>query len=658
MRQLAPNLFVRRYQDLVEMGRARLPGLAPEWTDHNAHDPGITIMELLAWVAEAQLYSLSPTDKHSSRPPAGTRRDERAAYAALLGLVPGGTRPAQGLIWPDRLDPGSPGETYVASVVIPADAVVNVLQAEAPTFRPTHKLLWVSGRVTKLESRLADGRVLDHTAINERGGPAFQPFGEIAGRRDVLSMRFQCGGDAGLFPPKRKDAEGAYWAIGVRADAPRPGSAPDPAENPKPRPSPLAATLVVGTDRFPLAIESDSTEGLLRTGAVVLNLSKVPDSRAELTLELHAPRGFERPPRLLRIEPNVVPIAQGRSITSEPHAANGLPDWSFVLDAPGLRFAAGEEPAVIDVDEATGQHRWERRDHLSDQGPGDRVYELDAGRITFGNGLNGRMPAEGNVVYVTYAVCDAEAGGVARNRKWKVAGFERAFGVNPDPVAGGAARAGWIAQRREARRRSREEHATVSSDDIASAARALPLLEVARAWVLPPTGKTPRTGVVTLVAMRARPSNKEPVEIPETRRWLDAIRRRLVPRMPLGSRLVVAAPRYVGFFVRATLEAKQGRDPAVVHKAVETELGKRLALVSSSPDITPRAPGVPVTRRDVAAWIRAVDGVRRVVELELIRAVGKESVKEIAVPRGGLPRFDLARSSTLKVNRPGPGSAP
>ena len=59
MKALAPNLFQRRFQDFVEMGRARLPSLAPEWTDHNAHDPGITLMELLAWVAEAQLYSLS-----------------------------------------------------------------------------------------------------------------------------------------------------------------------------------------------------------------------------------------------------------------------------------------------------------------------------------------------------------------------------------------------------------------------------------------------------------------------------------------------------------------------------------------------------------------------------------------------------------------------
>src|SRR5206468_5299847 len=97
MSPLAPNLFDRRFEDLIEIGRARLRPLAPEWTDHNAHDPGITLMELLAWTAEAQLYSVSRM-----------RRDERTAYAALLGLHAGGTRGAQGLIWSDRQDPDSP----------------------------------------------------------------------------------------------------------------------------------------------------------------------------------------------------------------------------------------------------------------------------------------------------------------------------------------------------------------------------------------------------------------------------------------------------------------------------------------------------------------------------------------------------------------------
>src|SRR5262245_40492957 len=153
MKKLTPDLFQRRFQDLMEIGRARLRSLAPEWTDHNAHDPGITLMELLAWVAEAQLYALSRL-----------RRDERAAYAALLGLAPAGTQSATGLIWPDRLDPHSPVTTFANSVVISKEAVVNIVNANSPTFRATHTLLFVPGRIQKLETREANGRTTDHTA--------------------------------------------------------------------------------------------------------------------------------------------------------------------------------------------------------------------------------------------------------------------------------------------------------------------------------------------------------------------------------------------------------------------------------------------------------------------------------------------------------------
>jgi predicted phage baseplate assembly protein len=284
------------------------------------------------------------------------------------------------------------------------------------------------------------------------------------------------------------------------------------------------------------------------------------------------------------------------------------------------------------------------------------VYEVDArtGAVTFGNGVDGRIPPAGSQVFVTYAVSDGELGGVARNRQWRVAGFGGAFGTNPDPVTGGAAPLGWIEQRREARRRSREDHALVSSDDIVAAARALPQLEVARAWVLPPDDRAPRTGVVTLVALRSRPSGDEPELVPETRRWLEEIRRRLVGRMPLGARLVVAGPRYRDFSIKATLAAEPGRNPVTVEGAVWKELRKRLTLVGSSEGAPPRPPGVPVTRRDVEAWIRATDGVRRVVELRLRRADGGD-VAEISVPRHALPRCAFALS-TVEVKRSDPGS--
>jgi predicted phage baseplate assembly protein len=645
VKALAPNLFTRRFGDLIEIGRARLRPLAPEWTDHNAHDPGITLMELLAWVSEAQLYSVSRL-----------RRDERAAYAELVGLQPSGTQAARGQIWSDPLDPGSPASTFARTTVLGSDAVIHVVGDERPTFRPERTQLIVPGRIERLERRDGAGRTFDLTAMNERRGPAFLAFGETAGPRDVLALTFVCRDDNGLFGRERQTTRGAGWTIGVLA-APPSGGVTSPSTESRPALwSPLSATFVADGDRVPVPVVWDSTQGLLTTGVLVLDLDGVPGSPQRFTIELRSPRGFARPPRVVRVEPNVIPIQQGYTISRELHLAPGRPDWSFTLNVPGLRFAAGEEPVKVEIAEPAGLKTWERRDRLSDCGPADRVFELDAaaGEVTFGNGVNGRIPSEQSQVLVSYSVCDGEEGNLGRNRKWSVAGFGGVFGVNVDPITGGRAPFGWLDERRDARRLSKTAHALVSADDLIAAARALPLLEVVRAWVPADRPDAPRTGVTTLVAMRSRPDGNEPEGIPETSRWLDAIRRRLLPRIPLGARLSVVAPRYVGFSIRAKVESHAGRDPITVEQDIRAALNRTLTLVDLPDGTVPRQPGVPVTGRDVGAWIRSVDGVKRVTELQLQRADGR-TVQKIAVPARGLPKWQRGPSA-IEVTRPGGGA--
>lgn len=651
MNKLAPNLFDRRFGDFVDLGRARLRSLAPDWTDHNAHDPGITLMEMLAWVTEAQIWSLSRV-----------RRDERVAYAALLGLTPSGTQAATGLLWSDRLDLTSPVRTYAKSAVLSEDTVIHVESVETLTFRPVDKLLWVPGQIASLVTRKADGLTTDHTKTNEHGSTPFLAFGETAGPRDVLALKFECRDDGGLFgknPPSER--VGARWAIGVRVAPPLGGADIEMAESAQANWTSLETTLVFGDTRVPVKIVFDSTQGLLATGTLLLELDHVTDSPREFTIELRSLNGFPRPPGLLHIEPNVIPIWQGRTVTRETYEAKGLPDWSFTLESlepSGLRFARGEKPLTLNVKEPTGEKTWSRCDRLSEQGPQDHVYELDTqtGEVRFGNGVNGRIPPADSQVFVTYAVSDGEKGGVARNRKWKVAGFEGVFGVNLDPIVGGESPPGWTGQRREARLRSCDTDALVSSDDIVAAAQALPLLEVARAWVPKPAERAPRTGVVTLVALRIRASRVEPENIPETRRWLEAIRRRLTGRMPLGTRLVVVAPRYVEFSIQVVIEVHLGRDPELVKQNVERELQKRLALIDSGKGVPLRQPGVPVTNRDLTAWVRAADGVRRISKLQLVRGEGRV-VKEITVPRNGLPRLNF-EGSNIDVKRMATGGTP
>ena len=49
----------RRFQDLVSEARLRITRSCPEWTEHNVSDPGVTLIELFAWMTEMTIYRLN-----------------------------------------------------------------------------------------------------------------------------------------------------------------------------------------------------------------------------------------------------------------------------------------------------------------------------------------------------------------------------------------------------------------------------------------------------------------------------------------------------------------------------------------------------------------------------------------------------------------------
>ncbi len=54
-----PNLDDRSFDDLLTEARALIPSRAPQWTDHNPSDPGITLIEMFAYLAEMLIYRLN-----------------------------------------------------------------------------------------------------------------------------------------------------------------------------------------------------------------------------------------------------------------------------------------------------------------------------------------------------------------------------------------------------------------------------------------------------------------------------------------------------------------------------------------------------------------------------------------------------------------------
>lgn len=53
------NLDDRTYEDLVEEALSMIPNYAPSWTNHNPSDPGITLIEMFAYLTEMLNYRLN-----------------------------------------------------------------------------------------------------------------------------------------------------------------------------------------------------------------------------------------------------------------------------------------------------------------------------------------------------------------------------------------------------------------------------------------------------------------------------------------------------------------------------------------------------------------------------------------------------------------------
>ncbi len=62
-----PTLDDRSYADLLEEARALIPSLAPGWTNHNPSDPGITLVELFAWLTEMLIYQVNRVPEENTR---------------------------------------------------------------------------------------------------------------------------------------------------------------------------------------------------------------------------------------------------------------------------------------------------------------------------------------------------------------------------------------------------------------------------------------------------------------------------------------------------------------------------------------------------------------------------------------------------------------
>jgi len=82
-----PNLDDRRYADIVREARSLIPQYCPEWTNLGDADPGMTLVQLFAWMTEMTIYRLNrvpdKTYVHFLNFIGEERRDARPASVPL-----------------------------------------------------------------------------------------------------------------------------------------------------------------------------------------------------------------------------------------------------------------------------------------------------------------------------------------------------------------------------------------------------------------------------------------------------------------------------------------------------------------------------------------------------------------------------------------------
>jgi hypothetical protein len=565
----APLLDDIDFEALFEEARALIPRFAPDWTDHNLHDPGITLIDLIAWIADAQIYRIGFVgDRHL------------AAFAALLGIAPQHAAPARGLLWPARA---------VAPGTVDAASAVAALEAPDLQFR-----LALDGPI-----QIGNARLVAIAVEAPGGGETAIPLEE----RIPLTggARLRLGFDGPLAPPA-----GGRITLGVALDG-------DRTVAPEPRPAiEVEQRADDGSGWQFVSVADDGTAGLSRTGIMAIDIPAGPSAGRE-ELRLRLPDYLPAPAAIERLALGVLPVEQTETADWRVlGTGNGFPDQYAALDLQGLLGDAASGQALDIVTDEEGGRAWIEVEDLAAAGPDDLHFVRDAraGGIRFGNGVNGRAPPRQAQIAVRGLVrTRGAAGNLGQGRNWRVTTSSGILdAINRSPLSGGRD-AETIDERIERMRlRALDRSAMITDADMRAAALALRPLGIGQAEVLPgvwpPLPGRPVCAARTLVVrtLAGRP----------TADHVDAVAAALAPRRALGERLAVVAPNPVPIAVTATVLAGPGA-PADIAARIEAALAERLS--DRADDGSGRGywpAGRPVTAGEIEALIAETNEVRSI----------------------------------------------
>ncbi|XIE77518.1 putative baseplate assembly protein [Streptomyces sp. SBR177] len=629
----SPHLDDRRFQQFVDDAKRYVQQACPEWTDHNVSDPGVTLIEAVAHMADQLVYRLNrvPEKNH-------------LAFLDLLGvtLFPPAAARADVTF---RLSAPQP-----EPVLLPAGTEVATGRTEteeAVVFATTADLTVVPCTLD---------RVLRHGA----GGTPEERSQDVLGGRDVPAFSaLPQVGDALLFG---LSAAVPDCVLVLDLDSRVDGVGVDPR-----RPPLVWEAWTTGAGWTAVEVDEDTTGGLNRPGEVVLHM---PSGHAVSRLGGHDAgwvrcRVVEAPAGLPAYsESPTVRAARAFTIGGTVHAAHaetvrdeglgvseGVPGQRLrlahapVVDRPPLLLQVAERAggSADGEDPEAGWQEWTAVADFAASGPGDRHFTLDAttGELAFGPAVRqpdgsvrqfGAVPPKGAAIRaVRYGTGGGRAGNVARGTITvlrssipyiaRVENREAARGgVDGETVEEAKARAPITLRA--------QERAVTARDYEELARRAAP--ETARIACLAADAGTEsgagagagagENAVRVLVVPQAVPDRGGRLRFEQLvpgEELLARVTGFLDERRPLGTRLAVGPPYYQGVTVVATLHAFRAADAERVRADALDTLYAYLDPLTGGAHGEGWPFGRPLRAGEVFAALQRVPGVELVDEVLL-----------------------------------------
>lgn len=609
------------FEALFTEARDLIPRYAEAWTDHNLHDPGITLIDLIAWIADQEVFRIGFVgDRH------------RKAFAALLGVHPKHATPARGLLWPPAAGRAAERRGGVSispprSGAWPARLLEEGTQIVSPE-QPDLKFLlerkvFLTDAQLQVPLLVEGGKQLKLADLKADRGSRYSPLGKFGTGTGAIELPFS----APLVPATNSSPDPQPIALGFAVEPFDEGGTDTK------RWGPIAFDYRVGRGQWEaIAVEYDGTHALARTGVVVLKIPKRKPDPAQVgsTLRLRFDKGFfPISPELRKLDVNVLPIVQVAEEAEQVLGrSNGLPDQTAAVDFAKLPEpdAASDAFQIKPLQVVVDKDVWTAVDDLRESGPGDQHYVADSERgfIRFGNGVNGAIPAaNAQIRRSAFHATEGAEGNLGGGRTWRVAGIAADF-TNQGAIAGGAKSSTIKDLLAEARRHAVTRRALVTGDDLMTAAQGLPGFAVQRAEVLtrhdPSLPDRKVRGTRTVVLVPRRDLSLPQLPPPLARGYLDAARDALASRRLIGERIAVEGPGYAVVDVELSVLFGAGASLGPIREKIETILKARLSDLKRDPAISPWPLGRPVTCREITMLAAKVAGVVAVRQCRLARS--------------------------------------